>query len=93
LHDPGRADVAETGGREDLPAVHVPDRKIAAVVLPKNVALAIAVVIAGLHDIPDARHHAKTRTRLKLCAVEPPDHHGAGIAVLPQNGNYSPRVG
>ena len=50
---PGRAGIgAGLGGMQNVHAVHQPDHRLAVVVLPLDVGLAVAIVIAGSDHIP-----------------------------------------
>src|SRR6266436_5907318 len=74
---------ASNPGRRDLRAVHEPDPHIAAGVLQENVALAVAVEVAGLGDRP-AGGHSSHPGRRRLGAIHEPDPHVAA-GVLPEN--------
>src|SRR2546427_482787 len=53
---PVERDRAEAAELLDLQTVEQPDRHRAAGVAPENVALAVAVEVAGVHDLPVAGH-------------------------------------
>src|SRR5208282_2758160 len=75
------------GGIQDRGAVHLPDRHVAGRVAPEDVALAVAVKVAGTDDRPDAgRHGGDVRGGgvQDRGAVHLPDCHVAG-RVVPEN--------
>src|SRR5947209_1671496 len=71
------ADVAEGYGCDDVDAVELPDRSRAVVVVPENVALAVAVDVAGVGDVPVRAESPHARGRHDAAAVELPDAGGA----------------
>lgn len=87
-HRPARADIAHTSGRRNRRAIHKPNGQVAAAVLPKDVTLAVTVIVAGLGDAPSAagRHNSDTQGGLDLPVfVHEPDRYGPRVAVPPQN--------
>src|SRR5208282_415348 len=77
------------GGVQDRGAVHQPDRHVAGRVAPENVAIAVAVEVAGADDRPGAgRHGADVRGGgiQDRGAVHQPDRHVAGRVVPEQVG-------
>ena len=84
LRGPRRADVAVLRRRRHCRAVHEPGADVAGAVDPENIAHAVAVVVAGLSNIPGGRYVAEHRGRQDLSAVHQPDADiAAGIA--PEN--------
>src|SRR5258708_28785461 len=80
LDRPDGGDTCNPCRLRDLRAIHEPDRHIATGVLPENVALAVAVKVAGPHDRPAGGSRADNRGLLDLRAVHhPPRHIAAGI--------------
>src|SRR5258706_11500379 len=73
--------ISNAGRLRDLRAIHEPHRYIAAGVLPENVALAVAVEVAGLDDRPHGRGITDgSRLRDLLVIHQPPCHLAAGVA-------------
>ena len=77
----GRRNDAQPPGRDDLRALHEPDRSVAAGVAPQNVGLAVAVEIGGAGDRPARGDVADQRRRDDARPVHEPDRRvAAGVA-------------
>src|SRR5262249_56342273 len=65
----------------DLRAVHEPDRHVAAGVLPEEVALAVAIKVAGPYDRPIGRDRTKAGRLAERSAGHQPDRQiASGVA-------------
>src|SRR6266853_548924 len=69
LDGPDDGYISNAGRLRDLRAVHEPDRHIAAGVMPENVALAVAVEVAGPDNRPHGGCISDPRRQHDLCAV------------------------
>src|SRR6266545_362102 len=92
LDGPAEVYDADIAGRLDCDAVHEPDGRgadgaggYAAGLAPENVALAVAVEVAGSDHRPVGGLSADSLGRHERHAVHEPDRHGACRGVAPQN--------
>ena len=76
--------IGKDGAASERGAVHGPDRRQAAVVLPKNVGLAVAVEIGRRSDMPRGPNIGKDGAASDRGAVHGPDRRQAAV-VLPKN--------
>src|SRR6516164_7418745 len=80
---PGRAGIGQRCATDDAGAVHLPDGRRAVAALPEQVALSVAVEVAGADQVPGRAGIGKRRTADDAGAVHLPDRRGA-VVVLPQ---------
>ena len=77
---PVAARIGKDGGVYDVGAVHGPDRRRAAVVLRKNIGVAVAVEISRLGDMPGGSRIGQGCSTAEVGAVHDPDRDQAGRA-------------
>src|SRR6516164_3658393 len=80
---PGRAGIGQRCATDDAGAVHLPDGRRAVAALPEQVALSVAVEVAGADQVPGRAGIGKRRTADDTGAVHLPDRRGS-VVVLPQ---------
>src|SRR5437016_9208450 len=78
LDVPVAGDDAEVGGGLQMAAVHQPDRAVAVVVAPEDVAHAVGVVVAGGEDVPGGGDDAEVDGGLDMSGGDLPDR---GVAL------------
>src|SRR6266404_2683961 len=81
---PGGSGAAENGAADHGGPVHLPDRDIAAAVLPQNVGTAVTIVVAGADRVPARPRVGDAAAADHAGAVQLPDRDFAAV-VLPQD--------